>query len=211
MKSYLMTAEKSLACVLKKLLIWLKSSLLKIAKNTKGQKTILRTIVLITVWFIGAEWGASRVTAEPQIVYVEQTLSPELQEFIDNQQILLDQRQQDLTAISKVLYGYRYNSDIDLQGIVWVILNRMDNQSEFRGFTTIQDVVNQPSQWMGYSEDNPVLENLYTISDEVLTKYESDGKRLFGQEYLYFEWRSDYITFKTELYDSKTCQKWRAY
>lgn len=167
--------------------------------------------MLIIVWFIGVKWGINKATTEPQVIYVEQTPSPELQAFINSQQIILDQRQKDLTSISKVLYGYRYNSDIDLQGIVWVILNRVDNQSEFRNLVTIQEVVSQPSQWMGYSPDNPVLENLWEIADTVLYKYETDGKRLFGQEYLYFEWRNDYITFKTELYDSKTCQKWRAY
>lgn len=136
---------------------------------------------------------------------------PALIDMLSRYEIEWSEREQDLNAIAKVLYGYRNSSDRDLEGIVWVILNRMDNQSEFRSLGTIQEVVSQPSQWMGYSSDNPVLENLWEIADDVLYKYETDGKRLFGQEYLYFEWGSDYITFKTELYDSKTCQKWRAY
>lgn len=146
---------------------------------------------------------------EPEIVYVHDSPNADLVSAPAKPE--QSDREKDISAISKVLYGYRYNSDRDLEGIVWIILNRVDNQSEFRSFETIQDVVNQPSQWMGYSNENPVLEELYNIVEDTLSKYENDGKRLFGQEYLYFEWRSDYIVFKTELYDSKTCRKWRAY
>ena len=116
-----------------------------------------------------------------------------------------------INSIAKVLYWYRNNSARDLEGIAFIILNRVDNQSEFKNYDSIQMVVNQPSQWTGYSEDNPVLEELYDIAETAMNKYENDGKRPFGQEYLYFEWKSDYITFKTELYDSKTCQKLRLY
>ena len=207
MKSYLKTGVEFLDVAFPKLWELLKTGFILLLKNKKLCKGIALVFLFVLVWTIGARYGANHTKVEPEIVYVYQDPTQE-----DNEEInVRSQREQNLNAIAKVLYGYRYNTDRDLEGIVWVILNRVDNQAEFHDFITISDVVNQPSQWMGYNENNPVLENLWDIADDVLYRYETDGKRLFGQEYLYFEWRSDYIVFKTELYDSKTCQKWRAY
>lgn len=208
MKSYLKMAVEGLGCLLCKLLTLLKNVSIKIAKNPILCQLILVMILICSAWGFGRHYGATHTEPTIETVYVQVTPDPEL---IRSLEVEKTQRDQNIDSIAKVLYGYRYNSERDLEGIVWVILNRMDNQAEFRGFESIQEVVNQPSQWMGYSEQNPVLEDLWDIADNTLSKYETDGKRLFGQEYLYFEWHSDYIVFKTELYDSKTCQKWRAY
>lgn len=162
-------------------------------------------MLLMLTWTMGARYGARTVA---DVETPQQTLEqPEPTIQSEEPQI----QEADIIDIAKVLYGYRYNSDRDLEGIAWVVLNRVDNQAEFRHLSTVSDVVNQPSQWMGYDKNNPVLENLYDIAERVLYKYENDGKRLFGREYLYFEWNSEYIVFKTELYDSKTCKTWRSY
>lgn len=208
MKSYLMMAAKKLGSLLWKLLLLLTSVSVKILKTPKLRQIALVVVLVGLSWVFGMHYGATHAEVEPEIQYVEITPDPAL---IHSLEVEKNERDQNIDSIAKVLYGYRYNSERDLEGIVWVILNRLDNQSEFREFGSIQDVVNQPSQWMGYSSENPVVEGLWDIAESTLYKYETDGKRLFGKEYLYFEWRSDYITFKTELYDSKTCQKWRAY
>lgn len=208
MKSYLKMAVEGLGYLLCKLLTLLKSVSIKIAKNPILCQIILVVILICSAWGFGNHYGTTHTEPTVKTVYVQVTPDPELIRSLEAEKT---QRDQNIDSIAKVLYGYRYNSERDLEGIVWIILNRMDNQSEFRSFETVQAVVNQPSQWMGYSSENPILEDLWNIADNTLYKYETDGKRLFGQEYLYFEWRSDYITFKTELYDSKTCQKWRAY
>lgn len=207
MKSYLKMGVEFLVAAFQKLLELLKTGFILLSKNKRLCKKIIFALLFVLVWTLGVRYGASHTKVEPEIVYVQQDSTQEDSE----QTIYRSNREQNVNDIAKVLYGYRYNTDRDLEGIVWVILNRVDNKAEFHDFTTIDSVVNQPSQWMGYSKDNPVLENLWDIADDVLYRYETDGKRLFGKEYLYFEWRSDYIVFKTELYDSRTCQKWRSY
>lgn len=214
MKSFLMEGARKLGSLLWKLFVWLKKILIKIVTTRRLRNQVGMVIVLILTWLLGANYGAKHVEIpepEPQIVTVYTTPDPEAQEFMNRYQVERNERENNLILISKVLYGYRNNSEIDLEGIVWVILNRVSNQSEFRNFDTIPQICRQPHQWMGFEESNPVLENLYAIADKVLTKYETDGTRLFGREYLYFEWSSEYIVFKTELYDSRTCKKWRSY
>lgn len=210
MRSYLIMAEELLVEILQRLWHLLKMSYTLLWRSKLARQLIALALLLNCTWLIGARYGASSVVIpEPEVIYV--TPDPAIMEMFEQYQEAKSIREQNITSIAKVLYWYRNNSARDLEGIVFVILNRVDNQAEFRDYDSIQMVVNQPSQWTGYSEDNPVLEELYDIAEAALNKYENDGKRPFGQEYLYFEWRSDYITFKTELYDSKTCQKTRLY
>lgn len=212
MKSYLIALGEPLLKALRKFWAVLETGWRSLEKDKALCKRIIILLLVSITWVVGARYGVAHVrTPEPADTKIRQVKTLSNKGDFSQHKVQRSEREENLTAISKVLYGYRYNSERDLEGIVWVILNRVDNQSEFKGFSTIQDVVNQPSQWMGYSENNPVIEDLWEIADTVLTRYETDGKRLFGQEYLYFEWRSDYIVFKTELYDSKTCKMWRAY
>ena len=214
MKSFLMEGAKRLGSLLWKLLLWLKKTLTKIVKTRRLRNQVGMIVVLVLVWIWGVHYGAKHVELpEPEIkiVTVYATPDPEEAHTITVQSQQEADREANLTILAKVLYGYRNNSDIDLEGIVWTILNRVDNEAEFRNYGTIMQVCKQPHQWIGYNESNPVIEHLYEIADKVLTKYESDGARLFGKEYLYFDWSEEYITFKTELYNSRTCKRWRSY
>lgn len=214
MKSFLIEGVKRLGSLLWKLFVWLKKTLIKIVTTRKLRNRVGMVIVLLLTWILGVRYGAKHVeipTPEPEIVTIYATPDPEMTAKMNQYQQQKTEREQNLTLISKVLYGYRNNSDIDLEGVVWVILNRVDNQAEFRNFVTIYQVCNQSHQWIGYSDSNPVIDHLYEIADKVLTKYETGGSRLFGREYLYFDWSEDYITFKTELYNSRTCKRWRSY
>lgn len=198
---------KNLTYLLKKLCLSWKTTCMEILKNRERNKKVILGLLFILTWLIGARCGLKQADLLTNKTNSEDTLQNS-DTSVESTEL---DREQEINLIAKVLYGYRYNSDLDLEGIVWVILNRVDNQAEFQNFETIQEVVKQPSQWMGYSEDNPVIENLYDIASSVVSKYDSDGKRLFGKEYLYFEWSNEYILFKTELYDSSTCRVWRAY
>ena len=65
--------------------------------------------------------------------------------------------------IARVMYGMAKpdHKDSDLRAIVWCILNRVDNKA-YPG--EVQAVCQQKSQWMGYSDDNPVIAKLYDIA-----------------------------------------------
>ena len=75
----------------------------------------------------------------------------------------LEQIELEAEWIARVMYGmYRPDhKDSDLRAIVWCILNRVDNKA-YPG--EVQAVCQQKSQWMGYSDDNPVIAKLYDIA-----------------------------------------------
>lgn len=208
MKSYLKTVIEFLVTACLQLWQLLKTNFILLLKNKEACKRIILVELFILTWIVGANFGAHRVKVEPEIVYVYQ--EPVLEEF-DSRAIAQTEQDQDIKAIAKVLYGYRYNSERDLEGIVWVILNRVDDQTEFKNFSSIEAVVGQPSQWMGYSDSNPVVEDLYSIAERVVSEYNSDGKRPFGKDFLFFTWSQDYIVFRTEFKESPTCKHWRSY
>lgn len=61
--------------------------------------------------------------------------------------------------IAKVLYGTAINhAESDQRAVVWCILNRVEHYAHP---DTVAEVCEQPKQWMGYSNDNPVLTELY--------------------------------------------------
>ena len=110
--------------------------------------------------------------------------------------------------IAKVLYGTaRYNTEDDQRLVVWCIINR----SEATGYPdTITGVCQQPSQWMGYSEDNPVLENLLSIASEELARYYAGSPRPVGPEYIFLSWTENEIVLRDKFEETARTHYWRA-
>ena len=108
--------------------------------------------------------------------------------------------------VAKVLYGIRYNSERDLRTAVWCILNRVDTVG-YPG--SVQGVCQQEHQWIGYSDDNPVLESLYEIAyTELETWY--NGYRPVTADYVYMSWSSDNIVLRDTYKVTKSTQYWQA-
>jgi hypothetical protein len=131
----------------------------KLDKLTLGALVFL-VFALYTVTV--ARYGQSRAEKryeEWQVRWVNEYLDQREAEQrgmpIDPYEALLDSEAQ---AVAKVLYGVKDNSEEDLKTYVWCVLNRVDS-ADYPD--TLADVIGQPKQWMRYSEDNPVLENLY--------------------------------------------------
>lgn len=75
----------------------------------------------------------------------------------------------DVTALARMLYGEaRGCSLLNQQQCVWCVLNRVDDA---RFPDSIIGVVSQPGQFHGYSPDFPVLDNLYAVTLDVLTRW----------------------------------------
>lgn len=200
MMLYMETAIKKLAFLLRKLLSWLKAILKRIEANKTLCKKIIICLVVVLAWVCGMRFGANKVQPETkvEIRYITVPQTKQTEQADDS----------DVKLIAKVLYGMQFNNPTDLEGVVWVILNRVDSPL-FPN--SISEVCNQPSQWMGYSDTNPVVDDLYKIAEKVLSEYDSDGRRLFGKDFLFFTWSQDYIVFRTEFKESNTCRYWRSY
>lgn len=107
--------------------------------------------------------------------------------------------------IARVLYGIKDNSENDLRTAVWCILNRVDNV----GYpSNIYQVCAQSQQWMGYSAENPVLDNLYKIAMEELATWYS-GTRPVDSAFVYLNWTPAKITLRNAWENNSNTEYWR--
>ena len=110
--------------------------------------------------------------------------------------------------IAKVMYGMAKpdHKDSDLRAIVWCILNRVDNKA-YPG--EVQAVCQQKSQWMGYSDDNPVIAKLYDIALAELKKWHGDSVRPMSADYVYLTWSSKEILLRDTFAENRSTNYWR--
>ena len=112
---------------------------------------------------------------------------------------------EDAKQIARVLYGVRTNNAADLRTLVWCVLNRVDNKSYPN---TIAEVVAQEHQWMGYSDSNPVLDDLFNIAyGEVEIWY--GGIRPCPPDYVFMNWTPSEITLRDTFEFSSKTHSWR--
>lgn len=110
----------------------------------------------------------------------------------------------DIPLIAKTVWGEaRGCSTMEQAAVIWCILNRVD--SEGYGFGHgIEYVVTFPYQFHGYNPNNPVTDEIYELTVDVLTRWEmekngqSDVGRVLPKEYLYFSGNGIENTFRTE-------------
>lgn len=75
----------------------------------------------------------------------------------------------DVTALAQMLYGEARGCTVDNQmKCVWCVLNRVDDP---RFPDTIIGAVSAPGQFYGYSPNFPVLDRLYAVALDVLTRW----------------------------------------
>jgi spore germination cell wall hydrolase CwlJ-like protein len=119
-----------------------------------------------------------------------------------------EQHRAECEAVARVLYGTAVHHSEDAQrAVVWCILNRVESSLYP---DTIQAVCEQPSQWMGYSPDNPVISGLFEVADEVITAWRSGEYRPMSPDYLFLSWTSSEIVLRTSFNETARTHYWRA-
>lgn len=109
--------------------------------------------------------------------------------------------------IAKVIYGTAKNhSDSDKRAVVWCVLNRVEHYSHP---DTVAEVCEQPKQWMGYSSDNPVLDDIYELALNELKIWHHDGHRPMSSDYIYMSWSSKEIILRDTFEENKNTHYWR--
>ena len=117
------------------------------------------------------------------------------------------QIEQEAEYIAKVIYGTAKNhADSDKRAVVWCILNRVEHYAHP---DTVAEVCEQPKQWMGYSDDNPVLDDIYELALDELKIWHSDGHRPMSNDYIYLSWSSREILLRDTFEESKVTNYWR--
>lgn len=110
------------------------------------------------------------------------------------------------TIMAQAAYGVRNvaGSINDITTYYWCMLCRVNNKIYP---STIEDVLIQPNQWMGFSTDNPVLEEYYQAALEQLNTF-YNGHLPVDESFVFCEWnntgkfmlRNDYNATKTTDY-----------
>lgn len=119
----------------------------------------------------------------------------------------VSQIEREAEYIAKVIYGTaRNHADSDKKAVVWCILNRVEHYAHPN---TIAEVCEQPKQWMGYSNDNPVLTENYDLALAELKTWYSDGHRPMSNDYIYLSWSSKEILLRDTFEENKNTHYWR--
>ena len=119
----------------------------------------------------------------------------------------ITQIEKEAEYIAKVIYGTaRDHADSDKKAVVWCILNRVENHSHPNN---VEEVCEQPKQWMGYSIDNPVLDDLYELALAELKIWYSGGHRPMSNDYIYLSWSSKEILLRDTFEENKNTNYWR--
>ena len=106
--------------------------------------------------------------------------------------------------IAKLLYGQaRYNSPEAQKAIAWLIINRVESPY---CPNTVQEVVEQPSQWMGYNDNNIIEDRLYEVALTAVNDWHNGAHRPFSADFLYMVWTSDEITLRTTFEETRGTQ-----
>ncbi len=111
-------------------------------------------------------------------------------------------KEQEITMIAKALYGIKGNSDADLHKYCWAFFNRVDiKKGEFSTATSLEEVFAKPGQFMGYSEENPVLERLQAIASEEYALWKTGKNRPYDVEYVFVYWTPEKVLLMKEMND----------
>lgn len=195
-------------------------------KNTKKMKKYLvitqmiTAYILIIVVAVMMTFLCQRAKYENQIAEINASHEEEIESIRADYEARVTELEQyygygrdieqiELEAeyIAKVLYGTAINhADSDKRAVVWCILNRVEHHSHPN---TIAGVCEQPKQWMGYSNDNPVLTELYDLALEELKIWYSGGHRPMNNSYIYLTWSSKEILLRDTFEENRNTNYWR--
>ena len=115
--------------------------------------------------------------------------------------------QQEAEFIAKALYGFaKDHSERDQRTGVWCILNRVDHPNYPN---SVQAVCQQDEQWIGYSDNNPVLTNLYELAVTELETWHNNYRPV-SAEYVFMSWSSKEIVLRNTYKTTSATKHWRA-
>ena len=117
--------------------------------------------------------------------------------------------QQESTALAKAFYGLRlfidkYNySEADLTTYARCIFNRAEGHD-------LVSVVSAKDQFVGYSDDNPVLSEYYNLALKLVKEWHEESTKPCDVAYQYAELTPDGIFLKKDLHANAYERRWQA-
>ena len=133
----------------------------------------------------------------------------EQQEAEAERALELAQHRADCEALARIILAEANNlSEEGQRCMVDFIWNRV--QSTIFTANTIIDVCNQPSQFVNYKEDLPVLQKYYDIAEDELAKIQAETSyRLLPPNMLFYNWTPYEIEFRSSFEITSKTQTWK--
>lgn len=100
-------------------------------------------------------------------------------------------------------WGY---SDRDIRTYGECVINRVLDK---RFPNTIEEVITQENQWVGFSENNQVIEKYYQIASTVVNNYYNDAIRPCSSAYCWVDLNKNGCWLMSEYSDSPYVGRWR--
>lgn len=135
--------------------------------------------------------------------YIDQQEAARLGMPVDPYEARLDAEAQ---ALARVLYGVKDNSTDDLRTYCWCVFNRVDS-SDYAD--TLEEVIEQPKQWMRYDPENPVLDSLYQLARAELEAWHNGATRPCAPDFIYMTWSPSEIVLRNTWTNSSSTRYWR--
>lgn len=110
--------------------------------------------------------------------------------------------------LANVTWGEARGCSVTEQAaVMWCVLNRVDSPLYP---DSVAEVITQKSQFNGYSEDNPITNNMLQLANSVLTYWSEgdDSGRVLPKEYLYFTGDGEHNYFYTEWANNAKAWDW---
>ena len=138
-----------------------------------------------------------------------QALLLQQQEAEADRALELAQHRADCEALARIILAEANNlSEEGQRCMVDFIWNRV--QSTIFTANTIIDVCNQPSQFVNYKEDLPVLQKYYDIAEDELAKIQAETSyRLLPPNMLFYNWTPYEIEFRSSFEITSKTQTWK--
>ena len=155
-----------------------------------------------------------------EIAYAEELAEQEeaerkaAEEAFAKQLEIAERKEEDTILMAKLLYGingfvdnYGY-SEGDVRTYGECAINRTLNTRN--GFpNTLSEVILQENQWVGFSENNQVIDKYYTIAAHIVSDYYNNIRRPVSSDYCWIDLRRDGCWLKNEYSDSPYVRTWR--
>lgn len=121
--------------------------------------------------------------------------------------------EREATAIAKAFYGiknfvekYHY-TDEDLITYARCIFNRVDAS---KGINSVDVILSTPDQFLAYADNNPVLNEYYTIAKKAVTEWHNETVKPCDLSYRYAELTESGIYLSNEFNADGYSRRWRA-
>lgn len=150
---------------------------------------------------------AISVAEDAQLIATQAVNKLKLQEHTEaEQEIYVDYA--DAKYLANVTWGEARGCSVTEQAaVMWCVLNRVDSPLYP---DSVGEVVTQRAQFNGYSENNPITQEMLQLANSVLTYWSEgdDSGRVLPKEYLYFTGDGEHNYFYTTWASNAVAWDW---